>query len=58
MEKLQEKIKTKEDFDNFCELLGQRMKQNKPISENPMIDGMVIGFILTTNFAIDLFLKK
>lgn len=58
MKRLQKKIKTKADFEKFTEKLGERMKNNKPISENPMIDGMVIGFILTTKFAIDLFLNK
>lgn len=58
MEKLIKKIKSKEDFDKFCKILSDRMKENKPISDKPMIDGMVIGFILTTNFAMDLFLQK
>lgn len=58
MEKLLEKIKTKEDFDMFTEILIERMKNKQPISDNPMFDGMVIGFILTTNFAVDLFLRK
>lgn len=58
MENLLKKFKTKEDFDKFCEILAERMRQNKPISENPMTDGMVIAFILTTNFAVDLFLQK
>ena len=58
MEKLIKKIKSKEDFDKFCKILSERMKENKPISDKPMIDGMVIGFILTTNFAMDLFLQK
>ncbi len=58
MEKLLKKIKTKDDFDRFSKILSERMKENKPISDKPMIDGMVIGFILTTNFAIDLFLQN
>lgn len=55
MKNLRKKIKSKEDFDKFCEILADRMKNNNPISKNPMIDGMVISFILTTNVAIDLF---
>ena len=58
MEKLLKKFKSKEDFEKFSKILSDRMKQNKPISENPMIDGMVIGLILTTSFAVDLFLQK
>ena len=58
MEKILKKIKSKEDFDNFSKILSERIKNNKPISNNPMVDGMVIGFILTTSFSIDLFLQK
>ncbi len=58
MEKLLKKFKSKEDFDKFSKLLSERMKANKPISDNPMVDGMVIGFILTTSFALDLFLQR
>lgn len=58
MKKLLKKFKTKDDFDKFCQLLCDKMKQNKPISNNPMIDGMVIAFILTNNFAVDLFLQR
>jgi hypothetical protein len=58
MEKLLKKIKSKNDFDKFIKILSQRMKDNNPISDNPMIDGMVIGFILTTKFSKDLFLQK
>ena len=57
MKKLLGKFKTKDDFDKFCQILSERMKNNEPISDKPMIDGMVIAFILTTNFAVDLFLK-
>jgi hypothetical protein len=58
MEKLLKKIKSKKDFDKFIKILSQRMKDNNPISDKPMIDGMVIGFILTTKFSKDLFLQK
>lgn len=58
MEKLLTKFKSKEDFDKFTKILSERMKDGKPISDKPMIDGMVIGFILTTKFAIDLFLQN
>jgi hypothetical protein len=58
MDKLLKKFKSKEDFEKFTKILSERMKDNNPISDKPMIDGMVIGFILTTNFALDLFLQK
>ena len=58
MKKLLEKFKSKEDFDKFTKILSERMKEGEPISDKPMIDGMVIGFILTTKFAQDLFLQK
>ena len=58
MENLIKKFKSKEDFDKFTKILSERMKDGKPISDKPMIDGMVIGFILTTKFATDLFLQK
>lgn len=58
MKKLLKKFKTKKDFEKFTEILSERMKDNNPISDKPMIDGMVIGFILTTKFSQDLFLQK
>lgn len=58
MEKLLKKFKSKEDFEKFTKILSERMKDNNPISDKPMIDGMVIAFILTTKFALDLFLQK
>jgi len=58
MKKIREKIKTKEGFDTMCKILADRIKYNNSISDNPMIDGMSISFILTTGFAIDLFLNR
>lgn len=58
MKKLIKKFKSREDFDKFAEILSERIKDSKPISDKPMIDGLVIGFILTTKFAVDLFLQK
>ena len=58
MKNIIKKIKSKEDFDKFTKILSERMKDDKSISDKPMIDGMVIGFILTTKFAVDLFLQK
>lgn len=58
MEKIIKKIKTEKDFNKFCQILSDRIKNNKPISDKPMVDGMVIGFILTSSYAIDLFLQN
>lgn len=57
MEKLLTNFKTKKDFTAFCKLLSDRIIYNQPISENPMIDGTIISYILTTNFAMNLFLQ-
>lgn len=55
--KLSKYISTIEDFDKFSSILANRMKNNKSISDNPMIDGLVIGFILTSgSYVRDLFL--
>jgi hypothetical protein len=58
MKNLIKKFKSKKDFDKFVKRLSERMKEGKPISDKPMIDGMIIGFILTTKFAVYLFLQK
>jgi hypothetical protein len=50
MKLITDKIKTKEDFDNFSIILANRVINNQPISENSMLDGFIIGFILTTPF--------
>jgi len=56
--KLIEKIQTKEDFDRMSKILSERVKYGQSISENAMLDGMIIGFILTTDFTLDVFLGK
>jgi hypothetical protein len=48
MKKLRELIKDSEGFAHFTEILITQVKENRPISENPMLDGMIIGFILST----------
>lgn len=45
MYKIRKKIKSKNDFDNLLKILIDRVKNNKPISDNNMLDGMIIGFI-------------
>ena len=59
MEKIKNKIKSKETFDKMMKVLIERIQNNKPISDNPMLDGMIIGFIVSTNsFTRDLFMNK
>jgi hypothetical protein len=59
MDKLLSKIKSTEDFKRFCEVLTKRMEDGDPISDNAMIDGMVIGFILTSGICVEeYFLQK
>lgn len=55
MKKIRKKIKSKEDFDRMINLLLERVKSNQPISDNGMIDGLIIGFLCSTSFAMDLF---
>lgn len=58
MIKIRKKIKSKEDFDIMVNLLLERVISNQPISDNGMIDGLIVGFLCTTSFASDLFLDK
>jgi hypothetical protein len=39
-------------------LLLERIKSNQSISDNGIIDGLIIGFLYTTSFVIDLYLDK
>ena len=40
-------------------ILSERVNINNPISDNGMLDGLIIGFIFSTGmFALDLFLNK
>jgi hypothetical protein len=48
MKKLRKLIKDSEGFKQFTEILITRVKENRPISDNPMLDGMITGFILST----------
>ena len=52
------KIRTAERLTIFKYLLSKRVKENKPISENGMLDGVIIGFILTTSYSDDLLLNN
>lgn len=55
MKKLQKKIKSKQDFENFKDILIKRIIDNEPISNNPILDGFIISFITYNKFVYDLF---
>ncbi len=59
LDKIRKKIKTKKDFDSFVNNLLIKVKSNEPISDNPMLDGLIVGFIVSTHsFTLDLLLDK
>jgi|GEM_PF-6107130 len=59
MEKIRKKINTKKRFDKMLNVLVTRILENKPISNNAMLDGMIIGLMLSTeSFTRDLFLDR
>lgn len=55
MKKLKKIISSKEEFETFKNILIQRIIDNKPISNNSMLDGFVISFITYNKFVYDLF---
>jgi hypothetical protein len=48
MKKLRKLIKDSDGFNHLTEMLIASVKENRSISDNPMLDGMIIGFILST----------
>ena len=59
MEKLSELVNTSKRFDKFLNLLTDRIINNKPISNNSMLDGAIISMILSKKiFVKDLLLKR
>ncbi len=58
MNNIKKLIRNKAQFDYFLEILLNRIKNNQPISDNPMLDGMIISFIAYNGFALDLILNK
>lgn len=46
IDKLLDIINDREDFDRMLSILSDRVKDNNPISDNPMLDGMAISFII------------
>jgi len=44
------------DFDNMLMILSNRVSSNKPISNNGMLDGVIIGLMFAnTRFTLDIF---
>lgn len=59
MEKLSYLVNTSKRFDKFLNLLADRIINNKPISDNSMLDGAIISMILSKKiFVRDLLLKR
>lgn len=59
MKKIRRKIKSAEAYDKMLGILCDRVKDNKPISKNGMLDGLIIGFLVSSKrFALDLFLDR
>jgi hypothetical protein len=59
MKKLKRLIKTKEDVNRLMTILSDRVKNNQPISDNAMYDGLAISFlILRENIFFDIFREE
>ena len=59
MQKLKKHIKTKENFERFLDILVSKVRNNESISDNAMIDGFIISFIIVrSKFVQSLFLDK
>ena len=59
MKKLRECIKSGEDFKKFTDMLVLRVGKGEAVSDAPMVDGLIIGFIVSTySFNQDLVLDK
>lgn len=59
MQKLQQLIKTDEDFDFFVNLLINKVKSNEIISDNGLLDGFIISAIYSKELIVrDLFFPK
>lgn len=59
MKKLRECIKSGEDFKKFTDMLVLRVGKGEAVSDAPMVDGLIIGFIVSTySFTQDLVLDK
>ena len=59
MEKISKLVSTGKRFDKFLNKLTDRIINNKPISDNSMLDGAIISMILSKKiFVKDLLLKR
>ena len=59
MKKLRECIKSGEDFKKFTDMLVLRVGKGEAVSDAPMVDGLIIGFIASTySFTQDIVLDK
>lgn len=59
MKKIRKLIKTNDDFQKLLDILINRVKNNIPISNNAMMDGLTISFMITKDrFTRDLFLNN
>jgi hypothetical protein len=59
MNKLKKYIKTKEDFDKFLDILVNKVRNNESISDNAVLDGFIISFIvIRSKFVRSLFLDR
>lgn len=59
MKKIKKLIKSGEDFNKLLDILILRVKDNMPISDNPMLDGLIISFMVSKEgFTRDLFLGE
>ena len=59
MKKIRKLIKTNDDFQKLLDILINRVKNNIPISNNDMMDGLTISFMITKDrFTRDLFLNN
>ena len=47
MEKIKKLIKNGDDFQKLLDLLINRVKNNEGISNNPMLDGFIISFMIS-----------
>jgi hypothetical protein len=58
LEKIKKKITSKEDLEKLLDILITKIKENESISDNPMLDGFVISFMVSKKaFVLDLFLE-
>lgn len=55
---LRKHINDIDKYEQFLKILVDKVRSNSSISKNPMLDGMIIGFILSTPSTSDFILGK